>query len=62
MGTYLQLVKKLQPLLSADIAELGMSAAEGGDLETSTYVCDYLATRKRQKNLSSLTRKMKKID
>jgi hypothetical protein len=62
MGTYLQLVKRLQPLLSADIAELGMSAAEGGDLETSTYVCDYLATRKRQKNLSSLTRKMKKID
>jgi hypothetical protein len=40
MGTYLQLVKKLQPLLSAFIAELSMSAAEGGDLETANYVCD----------------------
>jgi hypothetical protein len=61
MSHYLDLVKKLQPLLSADIVELGLSAAEGGDLETATYVCDYLATRKRQKNLNSLTRKMKKI-
>lgn len=61
MGTHLQLVKKLQPLLSADIVDLGMSAAERGDLETVTYICDYLATRKRQKNLNSLTRIMKKI-
>lgn len=62
MGTHLQLVKKLQPLLSADIVELGIAATESGDLETSTYVNDYLATRKRQKNLNSLTRQMKKID
>ena len=61
MGTHLQFVKKLQPLLSADIVDLGMSAAERGDLETATYICDYLATRKRQKNLNSLTRIMKKI-
>ena len=51
MGTHLQLVKKLQPLLSADIVDLGMSAAERGDLETATYICDYLVTRKRQKIL-----------
>ena len=61
MGTHLQLVKKLQPLLSADIVELGMTAAERGGLETATYICDYLVTRKRQKNLNSLTRIMKKI-
>jgi len=61
MGTHLQLVKKLQPLLSADIVELGIAATESGDLETATYICDYLATRKRQKNLNSLTRQMKKI-
>lgn len=61
MSTYLKLVKKLQPLLSANIVEIGISAAEGGDLETATYVCDYLATRKRQKNLNSLMRQMKKI-
>jgi hypothetical protein len=28
MGTHLQLVKKLQPLLSADIVELGIAATE----------------------------------
>jgi hypothetical protein len=61
MSSYQKLVKKLQPLLSADIVELGMSATERGDLETATYICDYLATRKRQKNLNSLTRQMKKI-
>ena len=62
MSTYQQLIKKLQPMLGADIVELGIAAMESGDPETVTYVCDYLATRKRQKNLNSLTRKMKKID
>lgn len=48
-------------MLGADIVELGIAATESGDLETATYICDYLATRKRQKNLNSLTRQMKKI-
>jgi hypothetical protein len=61
MSTYQQLIKKLQPMLGADIVELGIAATESGDLETATYICDYLATRKRQKNLNSLTRQMKKI-
>ncbi len=61
MSTYSNLIKKLQPLLSADIVSLGVAAAESGDLETASYICEYLATRKRQKYLNSLVRKMKSI-
>ena len=61
MNLYSQLVKKLQPFLGSEIVDFGMSAAESGDLETATYVCDYLATRKRQKHRNNLIRKMKKI-
>lgn len=61
MSTYLNLVKKLQPLLGADIVGLGAASAADGDLETASYICEYLATRKRQKHLNSLVRKMKSI-
>ena len=62
MTVYQELIRKLQPMLGADIVDLGITAAESGDLETATYIYDYLATRKRQKNLNLLIRKMISID
>jgi len=58
MTGYVKLMRKLQPLPSEQIVELGLHETSLGRLETATYICDYLATRKKQKFRNQLIRGM----
>lgn len=58
MTSYVDLMKKLQTLEGKQIVELGLHTASTGDLETATYICDYLAMRKKQKFRNQLIRGM----
>jgi len=58
MTSYVGLMKRLQTLPSEQIVAMGLYEASLGQLETATYICDYLATRKKQKFRNQLVRGM----
>ncbi len=49
------LIASLRPQEGWEILERGIKALEGGDLETATYIADYLTTRKRARFHNYLT-------
>jgi predicted GIY-YIG superfamily endonuclease len=54
-------LQNLKTKTSEEIYHLGMDALYAGDLETATYLCDYLTTRKRTRYRSKLIREMEEI-
>jgi len=58
MQTYINLIRELQPLQGQEIVQRGLYEISLGNLENATYICDYLATRKKQKFRNELIRKM----
>lgn len=58
MTRYVELMRQLQTLPSEQIVAIGLHETSLGNLETATYICDYLATRKKQKFRNQLVRGM----
>ena len=56
--SYVDLMRALQSLPSEQIVAMGLHETSLGNLETATYICDYLATRKKQKFRNQLVRGM----
>jgi predicted GIY-YIG superfamily endonuclease len=54
-------LRNLKTKTSEEIYHLGLNALYAGDLETVTYLCDYLTTRKRTRYKSKLIREMEEI-
>jgi len=54
-------LNELKTKTSEEIYFLGLNMLYEGDLESVTYLCDYLTTRKRSKNRSKLIREMEEI-
>ncbi len=61
MSTYNKLIKNLQSKIGPEIVSFALTAAQKGDLEAVTYICEYLETRKRKRHLNSLLRELNKI-
>jgi hypothetical protein len=58
MQTYINLIRELQPLQGNEIVKRGLYETSLGNLENATYICDYLATRKKQRFRNQLIREM----
>jgi predicted GIY-YIG superfamily endonuclease len=54
-------IDQLKIKTSEEIYHLGLDALYNGDLETATYLCDYLTTRKRTRYRNKLIREMEEI-
>lgn len=50
-----ELISQLRPMEGWEILERGVKALESGDLESATYIADYLTTRKRARFYNYLT-------
>ena len=58
MNSFVNLMRTLQKLPSEQIVAMGLHETSLGNLEIVTYICDYLAARKKQKFRNQLIRGM----